>query len=89
MSMPFNAYAEGTVESNESCYPASVIELKYRMQELWIEHAWWTRSFIVSNTAGLEDQNKVLERLLQNQVDIGNAIKPYYGEKAGAEKQFI
>jgi uncharacterized protein YihD (DUF1040 family) len=53
------------------------------MQELWIEHAWWTRSYIVSNLAGLEDQQAVLKRLLQNQVDIGDAIKPYYGAEAG------
>jgi hypothetical protein len=55
------------------------------MQELWIEHAWWTRSFIVSNLAGLEDQEVVLNRLLKNQVDIGNIIKPYYGEEAGTK----
>jgi hypothetical protein len=55
------------------------------MQELWIEHAWWTRSFIVSNLAGLEDQEAVLNRLLKNQVDIGNIVKPYYGEEAGTK----
>lgn len=64
-------------------YTAAEIQLKYDMQELWIEHAWWTRSFIVSNLAGLEDQEAVLNRLLKNQVDIGDIIKPYYGEEAG------
>jgi uncharacterized protein YihD (DUF1040 family) len=66
-------------------YTAAEIQLKYDMQELWIEHAWWTRSFIVSNLAGLEDQEAVLNRLLKNQVDIGNIIKPYYGEEAGKQ----
>jgi hypothetical protein len=68
---------------NANTYTQSEIQLKYDMQEAWIEHAWWTRSFIVSSIAGLEDQEEVLNRLLQNQVDIGNLIKPYYGEKAG------
>jgi hypothetical protein len=66
-------------------FTAAEIQLKYDIQELWIEHAWWTRSFIVSNLAGLEDQEAVLNRLLKNQVDIGNIIKPYYGEEAGTK----
>ena len=33
--------------------------------------------------AGLKDKDKVLSRLLKNQEDIGNVIKPYYGEEAG------
>lgn len=69
--------------SEEVCLNEKVIELKYDMQRLWIEHAWWTRSFIVSDIAELKDTDKVLERLLQNQVEIGDIIKPYYGEKAG------
>lgn len=70
-------------ETREICINESVIKLKYEMQKLWIEHAWWTRSVIVSRLADLEDKEEVLERLLQNQVDIGNLIKQYYGEGAG------
>ncbi|MBT2659280.1 glycosyltransferase [Bacillus sp. ISL-18] len=77
------AGAEGRPAPQRVCINQSVIELKYPMQKLWIEHAWWTRSFIVSSLAGLKDQNDVLARLLQNQVDLGNIIKPYYGEQAG------
>ena len=52
-------------------------------RKLWIDHVTWTRSFIVSDLASLEDKSDVLERLLKNQEDIGNSIKPYYGEEAG------
>ena len=52
-------------------------------RKLWIDHVSWTRNFIVSDIASLEDKNVVLERLLKNQDDIGNSIKPYYGEDAG------
>ncbi|MEH7492504.1 glycosyltransferase [Neobacillus niacini] len=53
------------------------------MRELWTEHAFWTEKFVTSSIAGLEDQKPVLARLLKNQDDLGNAIKPYYGEEAG------
>ena len=53
------------------------------MRKLWTEHTIYTHSFIVSALAGLPDQPAVTERLLRNQDDIGNAIKPIYGEEAG------
>ncbi|MGF7047870.1 hypothetical protein J2T13_002376 [Paenibacillus sp. DS2015] len=67
----------------QACISPSQVKLKSDLRELWIDHVVWTRNYIVSAVAGMEDQQKVLARLLQNQQDIGNAIKPYYGEAAG------
>jgi plastocyanin len=53
------------------------------MRKLWEDHVVWTRLFIVSAVANLPDKAATTERLLQNQTDIGNAIKPYYGNDAG------
>ena len=53
------------------------------MRKLWEDHITWTRLFIVSAAADLPDKGPTTERLLQNQVDIGNAIKPFYGDAAG------
>lgn len=56
-----------------------------RMRELWSDHIVYTRTFIVSATSGLPDTADVLQRLLRNQDEIGEAIKPYYGEAAGSQ----
>ncbi|MGE5462883.1 MAG: acetylglutamate kinase [Syntrophothermus sp.] len=53
------------------------------MRKLWEDHITWTRLVIVSIANDLPDTGSTVDRLLQNQVDIGNAIKPFYGEEAG------
>lgn len=72
-----------------SSYPAIEKEspkqaaLHDAMRKLWEDHITWTRIFIISAAGDLPDKTAATDRLLQNQVDIGNAIKPYYGEAAG------
>jgi hypothetical protein len=58
-------------------------QLRTDMRKLWEDHITWTRLYIVSVAAGLPDKDATAPRLLQNQVDIGNAIKPFYGDAAG------
>ncbi|HEY5629776.1 MAG TPA: hypothetical protein VIR16_09725, partial [Candidatus Limnocylindrales bacterium] len=56
------------------------------MRKLWEDHIVWTRQFIVSAATlpgALPDLGPTVDRLLQNQTDIGNAIKPFYGTAAG------
>jgi hypothetical protein len=53
------------------------------MAKLWEDHIVWTRMVIVDFAAGLPDLKAAEARLLRNQADIGNAIKPYYGAAAG------
>ena len=53
------------------------------MRKIWEDHVTWTRLAIVSLVAGLADTNATVGRLMQNQADIGNAIRPFYGEAAG------
>lgn len=57
--------------------------LKMAMRKLWEGHITLTHNYIVSALAELEDLNAVTNKLLENQDDIGNAIKPFYGDEAG------
>lgn len=53
------------------------------MRELWTDHVVYTRNAIIDVFSDAASTNQTVARLLQNQVDIGNAIKPYYGNAAG------
>src|SRR6266567_1066748 len=63
--------------------PMSKSNLRDSMDKLWEDHVTWTRLYIVSAAANLPDKDSTAQRLLQNQSDIGNAIKPLYGDAAG------
>ena len=56
-----------------------------RMRELWTDHVVYTRDFIVSTTAGLPDTAEVVQRLLRNQDEIGESVRPYYGDAAATQ----
>ncbi|WP_391119452.1 hypothetical protein [Psychrobacillus sp. L3] len=48
---------------------------------LWIEHVNWTRLTITSIVFHLPNLQFVQERLLRNATDLGNSIRPYYGDR--------
>ena len=59
--------------------------LRDDMRRLWEDHITWTRLAIISLTTDSPDTEATVGRLLKNQTDIGNAVKPFYGRKAGNE----
>jgi hypothetical protein len=61
------------------------LALRQDMRRLWEEHVTWTRLAVISLTTKSPDTSATVARLLKNQTDIGNAIKPYYGAAAGKQ----
>jgi hypothetical protein len=74
-----DAHAHG----NAPAASGSESALRSDMRVLWEDHIVWTRLAIISLTTGSPDTSATVNRLLKNQVDIGNAVKPFYGKAAG------
>jgi hypothetical protein len=82
--------AEGTTPPTRPVLSRSAVSFHDAMRKLWEDHITWTRNVIISfevnvpdSSATLPDLGAALDRLFQNQVDIGNASKPYYGSDRG------
>jgi len=60
-------------------------QLRMAMHKLWEGHIVWTRNVILNIMDDLPGTEQAVNRLLQNQDDIGNAVKPFYGEAGGKE----
>jgi hypothetical protein len=77
-SAPPHAHSHAAVSRN-----AAQSAFHDQMRKLWEDHITWTRLAIVTFADGSGGFPTTAGRLLQNQTDIGNAIKPYYGVAAG------
>jgi hypothetical protein len=62
---------------------AKAVAFHDAMRALWEAHGSWTHMVIVSFAGNLPNLPSEEQVLLRNQVDIGNAVKPYYGAAAG------
>ena len=83
-----NASNEATTHAtadNPARISKSELVLRQEMRRLWEDHITWTRLAIISLTTDSPDTEATVGRLLENQTDIGDAVKPFYGEAAGNE----
>ncbi|MFE8698308.1 hypothetical protein ACFYKT_18455 [Cytobacillus sp. FJAT-53684] len=70
-----------TQQSNNFVSQAAV-DLMRDNRSLWEEHVAWTRMTIISLIYKLPDINFVVARLLKNATDMGEMIRPLYGDAA-------
>src|SRR5829696_6848108 len=79
------AHAHGTAHGHASAPTLTQKQFALRtdMRRLWEDHITRTRLAIISLTTGSPDTEATVGRLLKNQTDIGNAVKPFYGDAAG------
>lgn len=78
-----DAHAHGTPAAHVGAVSPSQAALRSDMRVLWEDHITWTRLAIISLASGSPDTTATVGRLLRNQADIGNAVKPFYGKAAG------
>jgi hypothetical protein len=82
-AMTHNANASTSATSAQPAVSAKAVAFQEAMNKLWEDHITWTRLVIVDFASGSPSLKASETRLLRNQADIGNAIKPYYGAAAG------
>ncbi len=63
-------------------YTRQQICLMNRIRQLWAQHVYWTRFFLISTAADLDDLEPVANRLLQNPKDFEKLLTPIYGMRS-------
>jgi hypothetical protein len=64
---------------------AKALTLHNEMRRLWSDHVVWTRMYILAAVDNDGSASAALARLMKNQEDIGNAVRPFYGDAAAGE----
>jgi hypothetical protein len=84
-AMPHPSAVTPPASSTESASGIDPLAFQQAVRKLWEDHVTWTRVYIIAALAGLPEADTAAQRLLQNQVDIGNAIKPFYGDDSSEQ----
>ena len=70
---------------NQNSCSTIYVNLRDQMRNLWLEHVYWTREYIIANLEDSCNVKMVAERLLQNQKDLGKFFAQYFGVNVGNE----
>ncbi|WP_082692773.1 acetylglutamate kinase [Bacillus sp. FJAT-29814] len=70
---------------NNSFISEQEFRLSNSMRLVWEQHVYWTRLTINSIAFSLPDLDANTARLLRNATDMGNLLKPYYGNNVASK----
>ena len=74
-----------TASPATSADAVTVLETKMELRQLWVEHAFWIRSYVLATDAGDEAQREVAEaEVVNNAKALAATVTPFYGQ-AGAD----
>jgi hypothetical protein len=79
------AFAEQSAAATPaaSADSAAVLETKMALRDLWVEHIFWIRSYVLATHAGDAAQSKIAEKeVVANARGLANSIAPFYGQPA-------
>jgi hypothetical protein len=77
------AIPAGAATPAASAGPVAVLETKMALRDLWVEHVFWIRSYVLAVEAGDEAQRKVAEdEVVNNAKALAATITPFYGQEA-------
>ncbi len=84
LSLAFAVPAAFAADAPTTASPPAVIEARLAQRDLWVEHAFWIRSYVLAGEAGDTAQQSVAEaQVIANAQALAASIVPFYGEEAG------
>ena len=67
-----------------NCISAKQANTQAALRDLWVEHVFWIRNYVIASKAGDQTEKKVAtDQVLANATSIAGAIASFYGKPAG------
>jgi hypothetical protein len=86
--MAFAVPGPGAAAATPSAERAAVLQTKMALRDLWVEHAFWIRSYVMATHAHDPLQSKIAEQeVVSNAKALAGTITPFYGQ-AASDKLF-
>lgn len=77
-------HSAGNAGTAPDCISGKHAATQAALRDLWVEHVFWIRNYVVASKEGNQIEKKVaIEQVLANATSISGAIASFYGKPAG------